>query len=47
MSEKEIKLKIIEQAEIMAKEIHKGKDIEIKTSNGGIKILAVDKKSLK
>lgn len=46
MTQQAIKLKIIEQAEIMAKEIHKGKDIEIKSSNGGLKILSVDKKKV-
>lgn len=47
MTERDIKLKIIEQAEVMAKEIAlKGKDIEIKSSNGGLKILSVDKKKV-
>lgn len=46
MTQRDIKLKIIEQAEVMAKEIAKGKDLEIKSSNGGLKILAVDKKKV-
>lgn len=46
MTQQAIKLKIIEQAEVMAKEIAKGKDLEIKTSNGGLKILSVDKKKV-
>ena len=44
MTEKDIKLKIIENAETIAKEIKRGKDIEIKTSNGGLKILSADKR---
>lgn len=47
MSEREIKLKIIEQADKIAKEIHKGNDIEIKTCNGGLKVMSVDKKVVK
>lgn len=46
MTQQAIKLKIIEQAENISKEIHKGKDIEIKSSNGGLKILSVDKKKV-
>lgn len=46
MTQRDIKLKIIEQAEVMAKEIAKGKDLEIKSSNGGLKILSVDKKKV-
>lgn len=46
MTQQAIKLKIIEQAEVMAKEIAKGKDLEIKSSNGGLKILSVDKKKV-
>lgn len=44
MTEAQIKLKIIENADAIAKEIRKGKDVEIKTSNGGLKILSADKK---
>lgn len=47
MSELDIKLKIIENAENMAKEIHRGKKIEIDTCNGGIKVFAVEKKVVK
>ena len=46
MTQRDIKLKIIEQAEVMAKEIAKGKDLEIKSSNCGLKILSVDKKKV-
>lgn len=46
MTVRETKLKIIEQAEVIAKEIVKGKDIEIKSSNGGLKILSADKKKV-
>lgn len=44
MTEKQIKEKIIENLDNMAKEIHRGKKIEIDTCNGGIKFFAVDKK---
>ena len=44
MTQKDIKLKIIEQAEEMAKEIARGKHVEVHHANGTIKIYAVDKK---
>lgn len=44
MTEQAIKLAIIEKAGELAKEIKRGKDIEIKTSGTGLKIFAVDKK---
>lgn len=44
MTESQIVAKIVEQASAIAKEIRKGNDIEIKTCNGGLKVLAVDKK---
>ena len=44
MTEIQIKAKIVENIDAIAKEIRKGKDIEIKTSNGGLKILSADKK---
>ena len=47
MSERDIKLKIIENAETMAKEIRRGKKIEIDTCNGGIKVFVVEKKVVK
>ena len=47
MTEQAIYKGIVEKASIMAKEIHRGKDVEIKTSNGGLKILSVDKKTIK
>lgn len=47
MSERDIELKIIENAKDMAKEIHRGKKIEIDTCNGGIKVFAVEKKVVK
>lgn len=46
MTQEAIKNKIVAQAEVMAKEIAKGKDLEIKSSNGGLKILSVDKKKV-
>lgn len=47
MTEKDIKLKIIENADNMAKEIHRGKKIEIDTCSSGIKVFAVEKKVVK
>ena len=44
MTQKDIKIKIIEQAEEMAKEIARGKHVEVHHANGTIKIYAVDKK---
>lgn len=41
-----IKIKIIEQADFMAKEIVKGKHIEIHHGNGRITIYSVDKKKV-
>lgn len=47
MSERELKLKIIEQAEEWAKILLKGKHIEVHKSNDGIKAYTVDKKITK
>lgn len=44
MSECEIKLKIIEQAETIAKAIAKGKDVELRKSATGISVAEVSKK---
>lgn len=44
MTKQQIEMKIIENAEKMAKAIKSGKDIEIKTCSTGIKICSVDKK---
>lgn len=44
MSEKEIKLKVIEQAETIAKAICKGKDVEIRKSPNGVSIAEISKK---
>lgn len=44
MSEREIKLKIIEQAETIAKAIAKGKDVELRKSATGISVAEVSKK---
>lgn len=38
---------IIQKSGAIAKELKKGKDIEIRTCNGGLKILSADKKVLK
>lgn len=47
MTESQIVAKIVENASAIAKEIRKGNDIEIKTCNGGLKILSADKKVLR
>lgn len=44
LSEREIKLKIIEQAETIAKAISKGKDVELRKSANGISVCEVSKK---
>ena len=44
MSEREIKLKIIEQAETIAKAICRGKDVELRKSASGISVCEVSKK---
>lgn len=46
MTKQQIEMKIIENAEKIAKAIKSGKDIEIKTCSTGIKICSVDKKSI-
>lgn len=43
MSEREIKLKVIENAEKIAEILHKKRDCEIRTSPNGIAIIAVKK----
>lgn len=44
MSEQQIKLKIIEQADTMAKALAKGKDVELRKSANGVSIAEVSKK---
>lgn len=44
MSERELKMAIIEHAEIMAKSLAKGKDLEVRTSKNGISVSENDKK---
>lgn len=46
MNEREIKLKIIEQSENIAKSIIKGKDVEIIKTSDGISIKEISKKKL-
>lgn len=46
MTKQQIINKIIEKSEKMAEEIKRGKDVEIKTSNSGLKFHAVDKKAI-
>ena len=43
MSEREIKLKVIENADKIAEIIHKKRDCEIRTSPNGIAVIAVKK----
>lgn len=44
MTEREIKVKIIEQAETIAKAISRGKDVEIRKSANGVSIAEISKK---
>lgn len=44
MNEKELRLKIIEQADVIAKAISRGKDVEIRKSASGISVCEVSKK---
>ena len=44
MTEQQIKQKIIEKSEIIAKAISHGKDIEIRKSVGGITVTEVSKR---
>ena len=44
MSEADIKLKIIEKAEIIAKALCKGKDVELRKSASGVSVAEVSKK---
>lgn len=44
MSEREIKMKIVEQAETIAKAISRGKDVELRKSASGISVCEVSKK---
>ena len=44
MSEREIKLKIIEQAETIAKAICRGKDVELRKSANGVSVEEVSKR---
>lgn len=46
MSEREIKLKLIEQSENIARAITKGKDVEIIKTSTGISIKEISKKKL-
>lgn len=46
MSEREIKLKIIEQSDSIAKSITNGKDVEIIKTSDGISIKEISKKKL-
>ena len=46
MTESQIVTKIIEQAESIAKAIHKGKDVEILKTSAGIVIKEISKKKI-
>lgn len=47
MTEREIKLQLSEKLDTLAKEIHRGKKIEIDTSNNGLKVMSVEKKIIR
>ena len=44
MNERELRLKVIEQAETIAKAISRGKDVELRKSASGISVCAVSQK---
>ena len=44
LSEREIKMKIIEQAETIAKAICRGKDVELRKSASGVSVAEISKK---
>ena len=44
LSEREIKLKIIEQAETIAKAIIRGKDVELRKSANGVSVAEISKR---
>ena len=44
MNERELRLKVVEQAEAIAKAISRGKDVELRKSESGISVCEVSKK---
>ena len=44
MNERELRLKVIEQSEAIAKAISRGKDVELRKSASGISVCEVSKK---
>lgn len=44
MSERELKLAIIENADKIAHELSKNKDVEVRVSQNGVKVISVEKK---
>lgn len=44
MNERELRLKVVEQAEAIAKAISRGKDVELRKSASGISVCEVSKK---
>lgn len=46
LNEREIKLKVIDNADKIAKIVHKGNDIEIRREVSGIKIIEIIKKKV-
>ena len=44
MNERELRLKVIEQAEAIAKAISRGKDVELRKSASGISVCEVSKR---
>ena len=44
MSERELRLKVIEQAETIAKAISRGKDVELRKSANGVSVAEISKR---
>lgn len=44
MSEKELKLKIIENADSIAKALHRGRDVEVRKTSTGVSVAEISKK---
>jgi len=44
MSEKELKLKIIENADAIAKALHRGRDVEVRKTSTGVSVAEISKK---
>lgn len=44
MNERELRLKVIEQAETIAKAISRGKDVELRKSANGVSVAEISKR---